>query len=83
MKKVSLYFYYNYIFIVMDKYEHPIDINSLSVSNKQIITTIDTNKINKEEKNEINKNDNNDIDINQIDSNNKKNKEINNSNIKN
>ena len=55
---------------ILDKYEHPIELNSLANSNKQIIATIDTNKTNNEnnEKNDNNKD--KDI-INQIDNKNK------------
>ena len=60
---------------ILDKYEHPIDLNSLSNSNKQIINTIETNKLNKDSKENIN----------QIDSKNKtiENDDTNNYNIKN
>ena len=56
---------------ILDKYEHPIELNSLSNSNKKIIATIDTSKINKEDDNKDNKENNkNSIDINnnQVDS---------------
>ena len=60
---------------ILDKYENPIDHNSLSNSNKQIIVTIDTNRMSKE-----NKEKNFNLDIIQIDSKNKtiENDEINN-----
>ena len=55
---------------ILDKFEHPVELNSLSNSNKQIIATIDTSKINKENENKENKENNNNIDNNnnQIDS---------------
>ena len=61
---------------ILDKYENPVDLNSLSNYNnkeKEIINTIDTNKENKE---------NNNIDMIQIDSKNKtiENDEVNNDN---
>ena len=52
---------------ILDKYEHPIELNSLANSNKQIIATIDTNKTNNEKNNYIK---DKDI-INQIDNKNK------------
>ena len=44
---------------ILDKYEHPIELNSLANSNKQIIATIDTNKTNNENNEKNEKNDNN------------------------
>ena len=55
---------------ILDKYEHPIELNSLANSNKQIITTIDTNKTNNENNEKNDNNEDKDI-INQIDNKNK------------
>ena len=50
---------------ILDKYEHPIELNSLANSNKQIKATIDTNKTNNENNEKNDNNEDKDI-INQI-----------------